>query len=137
MADTKDLSAGLFIGWKQGFLGREDFAIGLLHEATQFFTKLQGAREIGSFDVVMLHPYGGDLNGFFLVRGAAEQIDALSRHEGYHSIVGKAMFCLDGFRTIPTLSGAGISTALRSAAAACTAAGTKGIVELVTASKKV
>ena len=73
--------AGLFIGWGQVVRGREQRALEVFNESVRYWGGLQGDGKIEDFEVVLLNPHGGDLAGFALLRGSAEQMDALRNDE--------------------------------------------------------
>jgi hypothetical protein len=64
MADS-----GLFIGFGLPVRGRERQALKVFNEAFEYYSRLQQQGEIESFEPVLLEPHGGDLGGFFLLRG--------------------------------------------------------------------
>jgi hypothetical protein len=76
MTDT-----ALFIGWGVTYPGREHHARKLFDETLEIFTELQKAGEIESFEPVLLGPHGGELDGFILVKGTPEQLNALQMRE--------------------------------------------------------
>ncbi len=65
---------GIFIGFGHPHTGREAAAGKVFEEAFAYWTGLQAAGEIESFETVMLEAHGGDLNGFFLLRGEPERL---------------------------------------------------------------
>ena len=69
--------AGLFIGFGNPVRGRESQAVELFNETIDWFTSLQGEGEIEDFEPVFLEPHGGDLGGFFLIRGEPEKLAKL------------------------------------------------------------
>ena len=66
----------LFIGWGEIIPGREQQATRVFGETMAYFGGLQQQGEIASVEPFFLEPHGGDLNGFFLLRG---ELDVLSR----------------------------------------------------------
>src|SRR5215212_3522779 len=78
--------AGLFIGWGQVVRERERQALERFNESMQYYGRLQEEGRIESFDVALLGPHGGDLQGFVLIRGSADQIDALRREEEFERL---------------------------------------------------
>jgi hypothetical protein len=72
MADS-----GLFIGWGQVVRGREGPAVDSFNDTVNFLGQLQADGRIEDFEIVFLEPHGGDLGGFMLVRGSAEQMNAV------------------------------------------------------------
>ena len=59
----------LFIGWGAVVRGREQQALQVFQESMQYYGGLQQEGRIESFDVYLLAPHGGDLNGFVILRG--------------------------------------------------------------------
>ena len=78
MADS-----GLFIGWGQVVRGREGTAVDSFNETVGYLGQLQGDGRIEDFEICFLDPHGGDLDGFMLLRGSAEQMDAVRRDEEF------------------------------------------------------
>jgi ABC-type amino acid transport substrate-binding protein len=76
----------LFIGWSNAARGREAAAAGVFAESIAYFGSLQAAGDIEGFDVVLLDAHGGDLGGFFLLKGEREKLmraratDEMERH---------------------------------------------------------
>src|SRR5215204_2574176 len=87
--------AGLFLGWGQVVRGREEQALERFNESMQFYARLQDQGRIESFDVALLTPHGGDLQGFILIRGSAEQIDSLRRDEEFERLQQKVDLIVD------------------------------------------
>jgi hypothetical protein len=69
MADS-----ALFIGFGTAVRGRERQAVTVFGEVFGYYNRLQQEGEIESFEPVLLEPHGGDLAGFFLLRGDAEKL---------------------------------------------------------------
>jgi hypothetical protein len=69
MADS-----GLFIGFGLAVRGRERQAITVFNEVFEYYSRLQQEGEIESFEPVLLEPHGGDLGGFFLLRGDQDKL---------------------------------------------------------------
>jgi hypothetical protein len=74
MADS-----ALFVGFGFPVRGRERQAVKVFSEASEYYSKLQQQGEIESFEPVLLEPHGGELGGFFLLRGSQ---DTLARVRG-------------------------------------------------------
>ena len=82
--------SGLFIGWGQVVRGREGQAVDSFNETVGFLGQLQGDGRIEDFELCFLEPHGGDLAGFMLLRGSAEQIDAVRRDEEFERHMQRA-----------------------------------------------
>ncbi len=69
MADS-----GLFIGFGAPVRGRERQAIKVFNEVFEYYSRLQQEGHIESFEPVLLEPHGGELGGFFLLRGERDKL---------------------------------------------------------------
>lgn len=87
--------AALFIGWGQVVRGREERALDVFNESVAYWGGLQSNGKIEDFEVVLLTPHGGDLDGFALLRGSAEQIDSLWGDEEFQRQVTRADLIVD------------------------------------------
>lgn len=92
--------AGLFIGWGEVVRGREQEAVALFNEVLEFYGRLQEEGTIESFEPVFLEPHGGDLNGFVLIRGDAEQLAALRVSDEFTQFSLRATLHVDGFGVV-------------------------------------
>jgi hypothetical protein len=75
--------SGLFIGWGKVVRGREGPAVDSFNETVGYLGQLQGDGRIEDFELCFLDPHGGDLDGFMLLRGSADQIDAVRRDDDF------------------------------------------------------
>jgi hypothetical protein len=85
----------LFIGWGAAARGREQQALQLFGEVTQYYTQLQQRGEIESFEPVILEPHGGDLGGFMLVKGEQDALSRLRTSEEFLRFTARAQLCLE------------------------------------------
>src|SRR5215813_773863 len=69
MADS-----GLFVGFGLPVRGRERLATKVFGEAVEYYSRLQQQGEIESFEPVLLEAHGGELGGFFLLRGEQDKL---------------------------------------------------------------
>jgi hypothetical protein len=69
MADS-----GLFIGFGLPVRGRERQSIKMFNEVFEYYARLQQEGEIESFEPVLLEAHGGELGGFFLLRGERDKL---------------------------------------------------------------
>ena len=97
--------SALFVGWGTPVRGRETKGLEVFSEALTFHGQCQQAGEIDSFDVVLLTPHGGELNGFILIKGSEEQIEALMRREDFQRINIRANLVVDRFGVVPGIMG--------------------------------
>jgi hypothetical protein len=103
MADT-----ALFIGWGQVVRGREKRAVQVFNESVEYWGGLQSDSKIEDFEVVLLAPHGGDLQGFALLRGSSEQIGALRADEEFDRRVARADMIVDSQGVVDAVIGEGI-----------------------------
>ena len=104
--------AGLFVGWGAPVRGRETVGLGVFNEAIQFWASQQEAGAIESFEVVILEPHGGDLAGFFLVRGTEEQMRTLRGSDDFRRLIARATMIVEGVGTVGAFLGDGLGTAV-------------------------
>jgi hypothetical protein len=101
--------AGLFIGWGQVVRGREGQALDSFNETVEFLGQLQGDGRIEDFEICFLEPHGGDLNGFMLVRGNTEQIDAVRADDDFLRHMTRADLLVENLGIIDAALGEGIA----------------------------
>ena len=71
----------------------------------QYYGKLQQDGRIEAFEAWFLGPHGGDLNGFFLLRGPREQLDEIQRDPEFERLQARASMIVDRTGTIPAYTG--------------------------------
>ena len=98
-------TGALVIGWGPAVRGREHKALQVFNEAIQFYTRLQQQGTIESFEPVALEPHGGDLNGFLLIRGDREKLNALRISEEFLRLSNRAALIVDNFGVITAFIG--------------------------------
>ena len=104
--------AALFVGFGQPARAREPQALELWEEAARFYAELDQSGEIESFEPVLLEPHGGDLGGFFLIRGDRDQIERLRGHEDFRRINTRAGLVVEGLGVIEAYVGSGLADQL-------------------------
>ena len=82
--------AALCTVWGDPIPGREKQALNVYNEAMLYWAGLQQQGKIERFDVTVLAFSGGDVAGFIVVRGTAEQIDSLRRSKEYQQRIARA-----------------------------------------------
>ena len=115
MADS-----GLFVGWGAPVRGRETVGLGVFNEAIQWWGERQGAGEIESFETVLLQPHGGDLAGFFLIRGTQEQIATARASEDFQRLHTRAGMIVERLGIVNAFLGDGLGEAIGHYQAAAT-----------------
>jgi len=98
-------TGALVIGWGPTVRGRELKALQVFNEAIQFYTRLQQQGTIESFEPVALEPHGGDLNGFLILRGDREKLNALRTSEEFLHLTNRAAQIVDNLGVITAFIG--------------------------------
>jgi hypothetical protein len=96
----------MLFGWNRSIPGREKVSAQHFEEFTKYLGGLQQKGAIQTFDVVFLDPHGGDLNGFFLIKGEAAKLDALVSTAEWTTHTTRASLHLDGSGVIRGATGA-------------------------------
>lgn len=96
---------GLFVGWGEIVTGREQQAIRVFGETIQFYEQRQQQGEIASFESFFLEPHGGDLGGFFLVRGDRDQLARLRSSEEFLRLIQRASFVVHRIGVVAAFTG--------------------------------
>ena len=86
----------ILFGWNRPTTGREQTSGQHFQEFVQYLGGLQQAGGIQGFDTVFLDNHGGDLNGFFLIRGESAKLDALVSSDEWLTHMTRAGLHLDG-----------------------------------------
>ena len=107
MADS-----GLFIGWGEVVRGREDRALDVFNETLELYGQMQADGRIEDFEVALLNPHGGELQGFVMLRGSEAQIDAVGRDEDFQRVMTKGSLVGDQLGIIPAAINEGLARAM-------------------------
>jgi hypothetical protein len=95
----------IFMGWSGSIPGREKISAQHFQEFVGYLEGLQKSGAILSFETIFLHPHGGDLNGFFIIRGEHNKLDALSGDEAWEQHITRAGLHLQGLGVVRGASG--------------------------------
>jgi hypothetical protein len=104
--------AGLFLGWGPPVRGREAKGLEVFGEAIQFYGRLQSEGRIESFEPVLLEPHGGELGGFFLIKGSVDQMSALRVDEEFERLTTRASFIVEDIGVVGAYIGDGLARAM-------------------------
>jgi hypothetical protein len=85
----------LFISWTNPVRGAEERAVETFNEAIGLLGRMQQEGRIESFDVALMTP-NNDLGGCMLVKGTAQQIDAVRVDEEFLRNTIKAELSVEG-----------------------------------------
>jgi hypothetical protein len=95
----------LFFGWNRPIPGRERMSAEHFGAFVNYLTGLQQKGVIRSFEPVLLDPHGGDLNGFFLIRGDSDKLDGMISSPAWIEHMTRASIHLEGRGVIRALTG--------------------------------
>lgn len=104
--------AGLFIGWGPPVRGREAKGLDVFNEALSYYGKQQESGAIEGFEVVLIGPHGGDLYGFTLIKGSAEQISTLRATDEFQRLVTRAALIVERLGVVDAAVDEGIGEQL-------------------------
>ena len=96
--------AAIFIGWGPAVVGREQKALQVFGEGVEFWTRMQQAGEIESFEAFQLEPHGGDLAGFCILRGEAERLARLRGSAEFLRLNQRAALVVTNFGVVNAVS---------------------------------
>jgi hypothetical protein len=99
----------IFVGFSNPVAGREQAAGKLFQEGAEYWGRLQAAGEIKGFDVVLLDPHGGDLGGFFLLKGEREKLARVSASEEFQRLATRANRLVERFGIVGGAIGEGVT----------------------------
>ena len=98
----------LFIGFGTPRAGKEAAALQNFEDSAAYAEKLKAAGEIESVEYVLLNSHGGDLNGFFLLRGDPEKLGRLSMAPEFQRLTMRAGVCSEGVGVVNAVVDAGV-----------------------------
>jgi MinD-like ATPase involved in chromosome partitioning or flagellar assembly len=95
----------VLFGWNRSIPGREKVSAQHFEEFVQYLSRLQQKGAIQTFDVVLLDTHGGDLNGFFLIKGESAKLDVLVSTTEWITHITRAALHLDGSGVVRGVTG--------------------------------
>jgi hypothetical protein len=95
----------LFIGWGAVVRGREKRALQVFQETMEYYGKLQQEGRIESFDVLLLAPHSGDLNGFVILRGDRKALAEIRFSDEFERLIARASAIIDSLGVVPAYGG--------------------------------
>jgi hypothetical protein len=104
--------AGLFIGFGTPVRGREAKSLDVFQEAMAYYGGLQQDGTIENLEAVFLEPHGGDLGGFFLIRGQREKLAQLRVNEEFQRVSARAGMVVEGFGVVGGVLGDGLEQSI-------------------------
>jgi hypothetical protein len=104
---------GLFLGWGAVVTGREAKSLEVFGESVEWYGKLQADGRIESFEVVLLDPHGGDLDGFVLLRGTQEQIAGLQADPEFRRQTARAALVVQSLGGVRAYMGEALASEMQ------------------------
>ncbi len=98
----------IFFAWNRAIPGREQTSGEHFEEFVRYLTGHAEAGRIQGFDVCFLDPHGGDMNGFFLIRGEPGQLDELTASAAWAEHMIRAALHLNGSGAVRGTTGDGV-----------------------------
>jgi hypothetical protein len=95
----------ILFGWNRAIPGREKVSAGHFGEFVKYLDGLRQKGAIQAFDIVFLDAHGGDLNGFFLIRGESAKLDTLVSTTEWITHVTRAVLHLEGAGVVRGVTG--------------------------------
>src|SRR5262249_35495396 len=98
-------SNALVIGWNRAVVGREAVAGELFVTTVAYYAKLVKTGNAPSWEPMFLQQHGGDLNGFFILKGTAANLDWVRSDDEFVEMILRAGHCLENVGVIPAYTG--------------------------------
>jgi hypothetical protein len=85
----------IVFGWNRSTPGREHTSNAHFGEFSGYLGALQKEGKISGFDVVFIEPTGSNRNGFFVIKGAPKDLDAVQGSEVWQEHMTRASLHLE------------------------------------------
>ena len=99
----------VFVGWDKAYAGHEKAALEAFNSTVGFWMKQVQAGNAESFEPIILDRHGGDLNGFFLIRGNAAKLHAIVQSDEWRDLLIRADLHVGGIGVIAGWTGEGVA----------------------------
>ena len=99
----------IFFAWNRSIPGREETSGQHFDEFVAYLGAQAQSGAIQGFDVCFLDSHGGDLNGFFIIKGDAGSLDALTATVEWTEHIVRASLHLDGFGAVRGVTGEAVA----------------------------
>jgi hypothetical protein len=99
----------LFIGWGKNVNGREERGLEVFNEAMGLYGRMQQDGRIERFDVVLLMPHAGDLDGYIELHGSAQQLAAVREDPEFQRNLVDASLIVEDIRVVEGWTNEGIA----------------------------
>jgi len=85
--------------------GRERRSVELFGESLKYLTGLLAEGRIASVEPFFLEPHGGDLEGFFLVRGELAELNKIRGEDDFQRMAVRAQVIVQNFGVVGAITG--------------------------------
>ena len=75
------------------------------NEGFEYYSRLQQEGEIDSFEPVLLQPHGGELGGFFLLRGDQDKLARIRSSEEFERLTVRAQLIVENLGIVDAALG--------------------------------
>lgn len=99
------MDSALFIGWGATAAGRERKSVELFGHSLKYLTGLVVEGRLFSVEPFFLEPHGGDLEGFFLVRGTQEELNKIRTEDEFQRMAVRAQVVVNNFGVVGAITG--------------------------------
>ncbi|TMK86506.1 MAG: hypothetical protein E6G40_09635 [Actinobacteria bacterium] len=99
------MDSALFICWGATAPGRERRAVELFGETLRFLTRLVQDGRVASVEPFFLQPHGGDLEGFFIMRGDRDELSKIRGEDDFQRYSVRAQAVVQNFGVIEAITG--------------------------------
>jgi len=86
----------VFFGWSHPVPGREHLSEEHFQDFLQYLSELHKGGTIQFFEPILLEAHGGDLNGFFLIRGEPDKLSTMLKSDEWIKHQTRALMHLQG-----------------------------------------
>jgi hypothetical protein len=95
----------IFFAWNRSIPGREGTSGQHFDEFVAYLGAQAQSGAIQGFDAILLDPHGGDMNGFFLIKGDSASLDALTSTAEWSEHMTRASLHLEGSGSVRGVTG--------------------------------
>jgi hypothetical protein len=97
--------SALFIRWGATAPGRERNSVELFTESLRYLTGLVVEGRVASVEPFFLEPHGGNLEGFFVVRGDLDELSRIRNEDDFQRLAVRAQVVVQNFGVIAATTG--------------------------------
>jgi hypothetical protein len=102
-------SNAIMFSWNRSVPGREQISGQHFQEFVEYLGVQKRNGAVESFDIVLLEPHGGTVNGLFLIRGEPAKLTELTGSPDWVRHQVRAVLHLDGASSVRGFTGAAVA----------------------------